>query len=84
VVASTTDRDQLQFDSACLICRTCSEMCDLLSGDPRAECYASFGVDAERVDEYLGKTLCLEAAFRGVYLRALTFFWRPLSEFVSQ
>lgn len=43
----------------------------MLSGDSRCDCYASFGMDAERVDEYLGRTLCLEAALQGARTRTL-------------
>eukprot|EP00892_Ulva_mutabilis_P008042 jgi/Ulvmu1/560/UM001_0568.1 len=41
-----------------------TDMCDLLSGENRAECYASFGVDVDSVDNYLGRALCLEAAYK--------------------
>lgn len=47
-------------------CRAATDMCDLLSGENRAECYASFGVDVESVDTYLGRALCLEAAYKGM------------------
>lgn len=50
---------------ASMRCRAASETCDLLSGHNRDECYASFGVDSERLDMYLGKALCLEAIFKG-------------------
>jgi hypothetical protein len=40
-------------------------MCDALQDESRRDCYASVGVDVDRVDEYLGKALCLEAALRG-------------------
>ena len=37
----------------------------MLSGGSREDCYAALGIDAERVDDYLGRTLCLEAALHG-------------------
>ena len=47
-------------------CRCATEMCDALDGGSRRDCYASVGVDVDRVDEYLGRTLCLESALNGV------------------
>lgn len=50
----------------CVDRRAATEMCDLLSEESRRDCYASVGVDMERVDEYLGRTLALEAALKGM------------------
>lgn len=38
------------------------ETCDTLSGQGRASCFASFGIDAERVDAWYGPVSRLEAA----------------------
>ena len=55
---------QIQPEYKC-VCRLAMESCDALYGDNRADCYASFGCDVERVDTYLGPALRLEADLAG-------------------
>ena len=43
-------------------CRDAFETCDTLSGQGRASCFASFGIDSERVDAWYGPVSRLEAA----------------------
>ena len=42
--------------------RDALETCDALSGQGRASCFASFGIDSERVDAWYGPVSRLEAA----------------------
>jgi hypothetical protein len=57
----------ITFEALACVCRAATETCDLLTGPNREECFASYGVDAERLDTYLGKALCLEAAYEGAH-----------------